>query len=148
MRRFLPAFLSLLCAASVPLRAEHPVDRVQDVKRIYVAPPDGRDAELANLVSAKLVTYLAKHREISVVETPDGADAVLTGTGRVESQTNTYGRVSYRVQAAMRLDNKDGLILWADDISSSLFARSATSSFAENVAKKLLEAIFPEQARK
>jgi hypothetical protein len=50
------------------------------------------------------------------------------------------------VQAAMQLDNKDGVVLWADDVSSSFFALSATSSFAENVAKKLLEAMFPERA--
>jgi len=148
MRRLLLTLFAVTCGLTVSLHAQHSVKRLQDVKTIYVAPLGGPDAELANLVSAKLVSYLAKHREISVVEVPDNADAVLTGTGRVESRNNANGGVSYRVQAAMRLDNKDGLILWADDVSSSFFARSATSSFAENVAKKLLEAMFPESANK
>jgi hypothetical protein len=108
----------------------------------------GQNNVLASLVSAKLISYLSKHPEISIVEDQDNADAILTGNGQTQTATDTSGRVTYRVQGAMRLDNKDGRVLWADDVSSSIFARSATSSFAENVAKKLLKAMFPESAAK
>jgi hypothetical protein len=37
--------------------------------------------------------------------------------------------------------HKDGVVLWADDLTNSRFARSATSSFAEKVARKLSQAM-------
>jgi hypothetical protein len=49
-----------------------------------------------------------------------------------------YGHVRYHVQDGMRLISKEGgVVLWADNISSDRFAHSASSSFAENVAKSL-----------
>jgi hypothetical protein len=146
MRRFHIAFLGLMLGAML-LDAQSSIKRLQDVKTIYVAPLGGDDSAVGNLISAKLITYLAKHRGILVVETVDNADAVLTGTGQVRTTTQN-GRTSYHIQAAMRLDNKDGIVLWADDVSSSMFARSASSSFAENVAKKLVQAMFPDSEKK
>jgi hypothetical protein len=126
------------------LSAQPAVRRVQEVKTVFVAPLDGDNAAVANLVTAKLITYIAKMHGVSVVESEDKADAILTGSGLVQNITNIYGRSFYRVQAAMRLDNKDGVVLWADDITSNRFAQSASSSFAENVAKKLVQAIVGE----
>src|SRR5580658_9086221 len=94
------------------LGAESPVRRLQDVRTIYVAPFGGENTALANLISAKLVSYLAKHHDISVVESAENADAILTGTGLIQNTTNVYGRVSPHVQAAMRLDSKDGVVMW------------------------------------
>jgi hypothetical protein len=37
----------------------------------------------------------------------------------------------------MRLVDKEGAVLWAATVYNSPLARSATSSFADNVAKKL-----------
>jgi hypothetical protein len=148
MRHLVFALFATTCGLTVSLHAQHSVQRLQDVRSIYVAPLGGQNNTLTNLISAKLISYLAKHRGISVVEDQDSADAILTGNGQTQSATDASGHVTYRVQAAMRLDNKDGRVLWADDVSSSIFARSATSSFAENVAKKLLEAMFPESASK
>jgi len=37
----------------------------------------------------------------------------------------------------MRLTDKDGKVLWGDVVYSGPLASSATSSFAENVAKKV-----------
>ena len=146
MRQILLVFLAFICGLSAT--AQHRVQRLQDVKTIYVAPWDGDNAAVANLIGAKLVSYLAKYHGVAVVENPDNADAVLMGAGLTQSQTNNYGRISYHVQAALRLDNKDGLVLWADDVSNSMFARSATSSFAENVAKALVKAIFSDNERR
>ena len=140
MRRLALAVVTLICGTML-LNAQSAVKRLQDVKTIYVAPLDSQDATVGNLISAKLMSYLAKHRAISVVESAEKADAILTGTGQVQTVNNVYGHPSYRVQAAMRLDNKDGVVLWADDVASSRFATSASSSFAENVAKRLVQAI-------
>jgi hypothetical protein len=139
MRRFHIAFLGLMLGVTL-LDAQSSIKRLQDVRTIYVAPMGIDNREVCDLINAKLITYLAKHRGIFVVETLDEADAVLTGTGQVRTTTQN-GLTFYHIQGAMRLDNKDGRVLWADDVSSSLFARSASSSFAENVAKRLVEAI-------
>ena len=147
MQRYVGATL-LLLGGTMLLGAQTPVQRLQDVKTIYVLPMDGQNAELANLLTAKLISHLAKYRGISVVESEDNADAILTGSGLILSTTNAYGHPSYHVKAAMRLDNKDGVVLWGDDVSSGPLARSATSSFAENVAKRLVQAISAESQRK
>lgn len=139
--------LLLLCV-SVHLDAQSVIHRLQDVKIIYVKPLGGTDIAAANLINAKLVTYLAKHHDISVVETAENADAILTGTAVIQNSTNSLGQATIRVQATMRLDNKEGVVLWADDISNSPFASSASSSLAENVANKLVKAILADGDRK
>lgn len=70
-----------------------------------------------------------------VEENPDGnADASLTGSVWLE----TMDQFHHRAQGAMRLVDKDGHVLWAGTLYSNPFARSATSSFADKTAKKLV----------
>jgi hypothetical protein len=92
------------------------------------------------MLSAKLISHLVK-RGVSVTESVDDADAVLSGSGLFQSSSSDYGHVRYRLQAGMRLVNKDGSVLWADDVSSSRFSESASSSFADNVAKSVAQAL-------
>lgn len=122
--------------------------RLQDVKTIFVAPLTGENAAVADMLSAKLISHLAKDHEIVVVESEDKADAILLVTGILMNATNSYGRGRYHITAGVRLTNKEDVVLWADDVASSPFARSATSSFADNVAKKLLQAISTTDRRK
>ena len=72
---------------------------------------DRLQTEVANLITAKLISHLAKYHGISVVESEDKADAILTGSGLVQSTTNAYGHPTYHVKGAMRLDSKDGVVL-------------------------------------
>jgi|SRR5437879_3691871 len=115
------------------------------VHRIYVDElhfPNNPDWD--GIVRSKLISSLVQDcaSDCSVVEAvgpsgdngEDTSDGVLTGTVVVQpSPDNRH----YRVQGAMRLVDKNGTVLWADTIYSSSFARSATSSFADNTAKKL-----------
>lgn len=112
--------------------------------RIYVdqihfpANPD-----LDGLVRSKLISSLAQEcgPSCKVVEDlgpsgsngSDTADVVLTGSLLLDSPDNVH----HRLQGGMRLLDKDGTVMWADTIISSPFARSASSSFAENTAKKV-----------
>ena len=73
---------------------------------------------------------------VPVVESGTDADALLTGSFQIASATSN-GYTRYRVQGAMRLTDKDGKVLWGDVVYSGPLASSATSSFAENVAKKV-----------
>jgi hypothetical protein len=93
------------------------------------------DQGSANLLTSKLISYLTKFG-VPVVESGDEADAVLTGSYVITSATKN-GYTRYHVQGAMRLTDKDGKVLWGDVVQSGPYVRSATSSFAENVAKKV-----------
>jgi len=133
--------LLLLWSFGTLLIAQSDVQHLQDVKRIYVVPIEGDNVALANLLSAKLVSYLAKQQRVTVVDSEEAADAVLVSAGRLDTVTGPYGQLHYRLQGAVHLSSKDGVILWADDLTNSRFARSATSSFAEKVARKLSQAM-------
>ena len=81
--------VALLCAsfATLPLVAEGDIERLQDVKTIFVGSfGDGPGGEL---IRSKVVSYLVKSKRIDVVESPDSADAVLTGAGEL-SKTEHY----------------------------------------------------------
>lgn len=113
----------------------------QETKTIRLDPfvPDNAagDQSTANLVNAKLISYLAKYH-LPVVESGNDADAVLTGSFQLTSST-ANGYTHYRVQGAVRLSDKDGKVLWGADVRSNPLAHSATSSFAEQVAKKVAD---------
>lgn len=95
-----------------------------------------QNPDLDGIVRSKLISSLAQKcgSACSVMEVGgDGdVDAVLRGDMLIEKNGSNY-----RVQGAMRLVSNDGAVLWAATVYSSPLARSATSSFADNVAKKL-----------
>jgi hypothetical protein len=114
------------------------------VHTIYVAElhfPSNPDMD--GLVRSKLISSLAQYCGTSctvmepVDKDGDVADAVLTGDMLIQTPDNRH----YKMQGAMRLVDKDGAVLWAATVYNSPLARSATSSFAENVAKKLSKAM-------
>lgn len=125
----------LLCGATL-LNAQSPAKN--HVRRIYIEELQFRNnPDSGGFVRSKLISSLAEAcgSNCTVVDNggDDNADAVLTGTVLIETPDNRR----YRVQGAMRLVDKDGDVLWAGTIYSSPFARSATSSFADNTAKKI-----------
>ncbi|HKW19552.1 MAG TPA: hypothetical protein VJO35_18730 [Terriglobales bacterium] len=133
--------LLIVCAATL-LNAQAPARN--HVRRIYVDEFSvNTNAEGTSLVRSKIISSLVEAcgSNCAVVEAigpsgdngQDTADAILTGTIRVDTADGRH----YRVQGAMRLVDKDGSVLWAGNVYSSPFARSATSSFADNTAKKL-----------
>lgn len=130
----LAVFLVAVSLCALPLQAQN----TKTIRVEQLIAENSNDQSVANLLTAKLVSYLVKYG-VPVVETAGGeteADAVLTGYFQVVS--NTYnGETRYRVQGAVRLTDKDGKVLWADDIRSAPYASSATSSFADHVAKKV-----------
>ncbi len=134
MRRVISAMFLLACAIvwATPMGAQN----ASHSMKVFVNPLMGTNQDLADMVTAKLISHLVKH-DISVVESVDDADAVLNLSGLIETSNNEYGRTHIHLQAGVRLVNKDGAVLWADDIRSSRYAESASSSFAENVAKNI-----------
>src|SRR3954453_15226986 len=130
--------LALLFTAVFVVSAASSLEKLKEIKTIYVAPLAGADQPVADMLHAKLIGALSKMDGISIVEDEENADAILTGSGLLQSAAGEYGRVHYHLQGGMRLISKEGgVILWAGNVASSRFARSASSSFAENVAKSL-----------
>jgi hypothetical protein len=129
--------LTVLFCGTVLLNAQAPVKRVRSVYVNEIHFPNNPD--LDGVVRSKLISSLAQYcgSDCTVKEAVNGegenADAVLTGTVIIQSPDSRR----YRVQGAMRLVDSDGAVLWAATLGSSPLARSATSSFADNVAKKL-----------
>lgn len=123
------------------LPAQSPV-RENKIHSIYVTElhsHSGNDnLDFDALLRSKLISALVEHCSSSCTvleENPDsGTDAVLSGS--VWLQTTDQFHV--RAQAAMRLVDKDGVVLWAATVYSSPYARSATSSLADKTAKKLV----------
>ena len=111
----------------------------QKIQTIRVAPIVANypnDQDFANLVTAKLITHLVG-AGVSVIEgesdTP--TDAVLHVAFTVRGpQTGFDGS---HVDGPVRLTDTQGKVVWADEIRSNNFARNASSSFAENLARKL-----------
>jgi hypothetical protein len=130
--------LTLVLFGATLLPAQAPIAK-QQVHSIYVSEFHSRqNPDFDGIVRSKLISSLAQKcaSNCTVMEIVSGdgdvADAVLQG----DMLVHTNG-IHYRVQGAMRLVTKDGAVLWAATIYSSPLARSATSSFADNVASKI-----------
>jgi hypothetical protein len=142
MRNGVAATLLMLACCAL-LIAQTSVQRLRDVKKVYVG--SFGDAFAADVIRNKLISHLVKSGRVEVVENPDQADAILTGASQVTdaaaTESNTHGGRTYHATAGVRLLNRDSKILWADDTTNGIFARSVTSSIADKIAKKLLKAI-------
>ena len=119
-----------------PLRSnstdESAVKRLKDVKKIAVG--SFGNTEAANLVKEKMTNRLIASGKIIIVEDSSDADAVLAGIVGAD----IYGRAD---TAALRLTTKDGRSLWGDETSGRGLGRSASSTVADRLAKKLISAM-------
>jgi hypothetical protein len=147
MRKSFRAALLFCCGlfavALLPVHSQSP--RLN----LYVQPLQAADADLAKSVREKLIVELEK-RGIAVVESGEGADAVLSGSGLVESPypTSLGHRPSIRIRAGMRLVNRKGVAIWAGDVSSARFAVSRTASFVDKAADGVQGALAQESKRR
>src|SRR5256885_238844 len=67
---------------ATPQPTSQVVQRLQDVRTIYVVPMNGNNADVAEMVSAKLISHLAKkgRGRVAIVESAEKADAILLVT--------------------------------------------------------------------
>jgi hypothetical protein len=141
MRTILIAFL---LAGTTFLNGQSPTVKPASAKHVHRIFVDNlhfpSNPDWDGFVRAKLISSLVQDcgSNCAVLEEngdtgEDTADSVLTGTILVQSPDERH----VRVQGAMRLVDRDGTVIWAATVYSSPFARSASSSFADNIAKKL-----------
>ena len=129
--------LIAVCLLLVGTSAIHaqPARNQPHTLRIYVTPLEGSSQGFADMVTAKLIGRLVKHG-LSVVESEEDADAILTGAGMMQESTTEHGHTRFHLHAGMRLVLKDkGTVIWADDIASSKFAQ-ALIQFRRKCCKK------------
>jgi len=150
MSKYISTALLLACGllAASFVHAQSDTRRPVDLK-VFVAPLEGPDADLINSIRVKLIRDFEKNG-ISVTETKEDADAILTGSGLMRSSfpTSLGHRPTLRIRASMRLVNKNGVALWAADVSSSRYAVSESSSFVEKVTEKVSAALSEESKRR
>lgn len=111
--------------------------------RIMVATINQDDqsfnGQLLDLVRSKLISSLSRQcgNTCVVVEPADEVkvDVMLYGSYHFDTPCWNCGT---SMQGAMRLVANDGKVIWSDTVYSSRFARSLSSSFADNLAKKLV----------
>jgi hypothetical protein len=157
--------LSLVWALSwAPSSAEKPktaatvpaVSRLADVKTIYVAPLGSGDG--SDLIREKVINRLVKSGVVSICETPESADAILTGASHMskrhwlDGSMNSYGgsltsHTRYAADCAVRVVSKNNRILWTDEESTRRFfltpksVRAASSNVADRLVKALIKTI-------
>ena len=150
MRLFVRATILLACGvfAGAFVHAQTEKHQTNDLM-LYIAPLEGPDAELVDSIRVKLIRDLEK-RGISVTETREDADAILTASGVMRSSipTRPGRRPKTCIRGTMRLVNKNGVALWAAYVSSSWYAVNESSSFAENVTEKVATALSEESKRR
>lgn len=158
----------LEATAAVPLRAAQSVQRLADVKRVFVASlGTSQDSET---IRQNIINALIESKMFSVVDSADDADAILVGAvqersyyswsansngsygqsyglGSGYSYGHASGQTQYAVTGAVRLVNKNKQVLWTYsthvDRRPGLFPRYTRS----NLVSSLKEAIQKDQER-
>ena len=131
--------------------AEDSPQRLSDVKKIFVG--SFGNAEGADLIREKIIVRLVKSGKLTIVESPEDADASLTGVAetskgvRYSASSGPYGGTAaggttYNASLVVRLVGKSRQILWGDEATPRfLGSRSVSSNVADKMVKELIKAI-------
>ena len=96
-------------------------------------------SEDADLIREKVRFRLGGTGRFAVVESCDGADAVLTGAAGVDRR-NTNGNTRYRGTGLLRLvDRRTGRTIWAHQYKPGYSLKGATSRVADQMVEELLK---------
>lgn len=122
------------------------IQRLSQIRRIFVGsfgPSEG-----ANLLQNQIISRLFKSRRFEIVNSPDSADAILSGAaatvtiaGKSRGPKSGTGNTHFNTVSAVQLTNQDHTVLWADESSKGLSTKSISSSAAARIVKGLLKAI-------
>lgn len=138
---FLLATISFLtgCASSGQHLALSPDQRaLEGIKSIYLGSFGG--GEGSDLVREKLRVRLINSGRFEIVEIPDRADAILTGSAGVEKRLDE-GTTNYRGTGLLRLvDTKTQKTIWAHEYQRGfMLGGSVSTRVANQMADQLLK---------
>jgi hypothetical protein len=136
----LAALAILLGCASSSQRLSIPPDQgaLAGIKSIHLGNFGG--GEGSDLVREKLRVRLISSGRFEVVEIPDRADAILTGSAGVEKRLDE-GTTDYRGTGLLRLvDTKTQKTVWAHEYQRGfMFGGSVSTRVANQMADQLLK---------
>jgi hypothetical protein len=119
------------------------VHRLRDIHTIYVDQLGSSDD--AGLQREKLINKLVKSNRLSVVDSPEAADVVLTGASATRERF-VQGTSHRKTKMAIKLVSQDKQILWTLETESGHW-RWSDDAF-EKVPKELLKAIEKDEKSK
>lgn len=137
------------------------VERLGDIRKIFVAPL-GYD-QGSELIRQKLIDRIVKSGVVAVLNTPDGADAVLTGVTSMNHKNDLSsvplpsfmkGNGHYSADSVVRLIGRNNQLLWTDESTAGKFPgpsrsmRGVSSSAADRMAKSLIDAIVNDRRKR
>lgn len=145
--------LSAPLTEMVSISADKPVQKLSDVKKIFVASLG--TAEGSELIRQKLINRLITTRITTLVDSPEDADATLIGAAEVNQRMSfsgsgygVNGGEDYSAEIVVRLIGKNKQVLWTYETTTRglLFGGSPSvnrviSKVAEKVTKDLAKAI-------
>jgi TolB-like protein len=112
-------------------------ERIHTIRVAPLVSNQPMQQSYADLMTAKLISHLTT-AGVSVIEgesdTP--TDAVLNVTFSVREVAGVGGSW-YHIEGPARLTDMDGKVIWADEAHNTKFAHSSSTSFAEDVARKV-----------
>ena len=151
MKKLIVIFALICTLFGLALGQGQVKSKLVNVKKIYIGDLGGEDG--SDLVREKIRVRLMKSDRFAVVETPDSADAILTGVAGVEtrqsSSINTNpatgavygsGGTSYAGLGVLRLvDVKSQETIWFFEYKRGYSFGSASSRVANKTVEKLLK---------
>jgi hypothetical protein len=159
--RKIVAAVAALAASSLLIAGENrKAQSLSGVSRVFVASFGA--AEGANLIRECVINRMANSGRFSLAQSPDQADATLTGTAEVKMVDRSGASISWNQQGGhgsasksvafisrviLRLVGTEQQILWAGEAEKRSFFRPTDAKAAEAIVKKLLNDADKQQKR-
>jgi hypothetical protein len=134
--------------------AETDPARFDGIVKVYVDSLGGEDG--SSQIRSALRLHLSKTHRFVVVDGLDEADAVLSGTGRMESERQSANAspgpllpkstrskkrtMEYFATASVELRRKDHVLLWSKEDSRRSISKNASSLLGRDIGSSLIKA--------
>jgi hypothetical protein len=134
------AIVAALLAVPALAQNQKPIKAIR-VERLVAEGCCGQD--LADLVTAKLISHLVEHGVVVLEGDSDHpTDAVLHVTYTMRTLPPFV-----HIEGPVRLTDMSGRVIWAGEARSLPFSHSASSSFAEVVARQVEDFLFKQESQ-
>lgn len=148
MLQLIPAIAVLCFAPALASEQHNGIARLREVRAIYVA--DLGQTEKAKTLRTEIINELAKSNRITVAETPDEADAVLSVSIKqvsknVDHTYEEFGQPGLKTNSIVvatqefvfRLDSREKRTLWSAKFDPGDFASPSGAKDARALANKV-----------
>ena len=156
MLNLIPAIAVLCFAPALASEQRHGIERLRELRVVYVAELGQSDK--ARALRTEIINQLGRSNRITVAETPDEADAVLSvtikhGTKNVDSTYEEFGqpglktttRIVATEEFVFRLNSRQNRTLWsarfAPGNTSDASQTKSVRALANKVSRKFQQAV-------